>query len=129
MLSPELKADLSEVIKKLVLEFDHPEFNVDTKKATDVSQGHHVETSQPYRFIFSRSYDADRGSATRILSVSWIGGKPFSDHDIPEWQALVENIIGVKLGQCGFMFMDKRRLYCLWPENPTPSGGFQQATS
>ena len=111
-MSPDLRADLARAIKELVLEFDRPEHtNIDARPGD--LRGLHEGVVQPYRVFFSREQDPEKG-LVRILSISWIGGKPFSEGDIPAWKALVEEAIGQKLVQCSFAFADHRRIYCLW---------------
>lgn len=112
MISLELKTDLIAAIKKLVEKYDREQYTNVNLSPTDL-RGIYEENAQPYRIFFSREYGDEKGLC-RILSVSWIGDKPFLDNDLPEWKALVEKAIGHEPGMCGFAFTNKRRIYCMW---------------
>jgi hypothetical protein len=109
VISKELRADLIEAIKKTAEQYDQPEY---TTIPADPKRPPYTIMVQPFRMLFSRT-EGEKGLC-RTLSISWIPAKSFTDDDLPEWKALVEEAVGHPIGACGFAFIDQKRIYCYW---------------
>ena len=109
MISEELRADLKKAIKEAADKYDTPEY---TTIPADPKRPPYEIVVQPIRMLFSRT-EGEKGLC-RTLSISRMPARPFTDYDLPEWKALVEEAVGHPIGACGFAFVDQKRIYCYW---------------